>query len=148
MSKSTLLLMAVVLSVGAAPRLPQQPAAPKPVPGGYVLERDAEVAKNEPGTHNGGGETVGYSFFATTPKLALVFRKRALKPGSGIGYHEQKEDEIYYVLSGRGMMTIDGKEFEVKPGDAILTRPGSSHGLKQTGADNLVIMINYEQAVK
>ena len=120
-------------------------AAQKPEPGGYVLERDADVAVTEPGTHNGGGQTVGYSFFKKVPRLGLVFRKRALKPGSGIGYHEQKEDEIYYVLSGRGAMTIDGKTFDVGPGDAILTRPGSSHGLKQTGADDLVIMINYEQ---
>jgi mannose-6-phosphate isomerase-like protein (cupin superfamily) len=123
-------------------------AAQKPAPGGYVLERDSEVAANEPGTHNGGGQTIGYSFFKKVPKLALVFRKRALKPGSGIGYHEQKEDEIYYVLSGHGTMTIDDKPFEVGPGDAILTRPGSSHGLKQKGAEDLVIMINYEQPVK
>jgi mannose-6-phosphate isomerase-like protein (cupin superfamily) len=78
----------------------------------------------------------------------MVFRKRALKPGSGIGYHEQKEDEIYYVLSGRGVMTIDGKSFDVTPGTAVLTRPGSSHGLKQTGPDDLVILINYEQQSK
>lgn len=113
--------------------------------GGYVLERDAEVAVEEPGTHNGGGTTIGYSFFRKAPNLKLVFRKRALKPGSGIGYHLQKEDEIYYVLSGRGEMTIDGKTFEIKPGDAVLTRPGASHGLKQAGAEDLVIMINYEQ---
>jgi mannose-6-phosphate isomerase-like protein (cupin superfamily) len=123
-------------------------AAQKPEPGGYVLERDADIAVTEPGTHNGGGQTVGYSFFKKVPRLALVFRKRALKPGSGIGYHEQKEDEIYYVLSGHGSMTIDGKPFDVGPGDAILTRPGSSHGLKQVGADDLVIMINYEQKVQ
>ena len=116
--------------------------------GGYVLERDAEIAKDEPGTHNGGGMTVGYSFFRTTPNLKLVFRKRALKPGSGIGYHLQKEDEIYYVLSGRGEMNIDGKIFEVKAGDAVLTRPGASHSLKQAGAEDLVIMINYENVVK
>jgi mannose-6-phosphate isomerase-like protein (cupin superfamily) len=119
-----------------------------PTPGGYILERDAEVAATEPGTHNGGGQTVGYSFFKKAPRLALVFRKRALKPGSGIGYHEQKEDEIYYVLSGRGTMTIDGKSFDVEPGTAVLTRPGSSHGLKQTGTQDLVIMINYEQKVQ
>jgi mannose-6-phosphate isomerase-like protein (cupin superfamily) len=117
-------------------------------PGGYVLERDKEVAKNEPGTHNGGGQTIGYSFFGKTPNLKLVFRKRAFKPGSAIGYHLQREDEIYYVLSGRGMMTIDGKEFEIGPGDAVLTRPGSSHGLKQIGSEDLVILINYEQAPK
>ena len=113
--------------------------------GGYVLERDTDVAREEPGTHKGGGRTVGYSFFRNTPNLAMVFRKRALRPGSAIGYHEQKEDEIYYVLSGRGLMTIDGKSLEVHPGTAILTRPGSSHGLKQTGEDDLVILISYLQ---
>ena len=112
--------------------------------GGYIVERDADVAKKEPGTHNGGGETIGYSFFAKTPNLHFVFRKRALKPGSGIGYHEQKEDEVYYVLSGKGVMTLDDKPTEVGPGTAILTRPGSSHGLKQVGNEDLVIMIAYE----
>src|SRR6188472_499129 len=66
-------------------------AAQKPAPGGYILERDAEVATTEPGTHNGGGQTIGYSFFKKAPRLGLVFRKRALKPGSGIGYHEQRK---------------------------------------------------------
>jgi mannose-6-phosphate isomerase-like protein (cupin superfamily) len=140
------------LVLGAAVLLASAPAAisaqQKPVPGGYVLERDKDVAKTEPGTHNGGGQTVGYSFFAKTPRLTLVFRKRAFKPGSAIGYHEQHEDEIYYVLSGRGMMKVDDKDFEVGPGDAVLTRPGSSHGLKQIGTEDLVILINYEQAAK
>jgi mannose-6-phosphate isomerase-like protein (cupin superfamily) len=115
-----------------------------PAPGGYVIETDAEVAKNEPGTHNGGGQTVGYSFFSKVPKLKLVFRKRALKPGSGIGLHVQREDEIYYVLSGTGTMTLDGKTVNVTPGTAVLTRTGSSHSLKQTGSEDLVILINYE----
>ena len=113
-------------------------------PGGYIVEHDRDVAVNEPGTHNGGGETIGYSFFRKAPGLKLVLRKRALKPGSGIGYHLQKEDEIYYVLSGRGVMTVDNKSFDVGPGTAVLTRPGSSHGLRQTGPEDLVIMINYE----
>ena len=121
-------------------------AMQKPPAGGYVIEHDAEVAKNEPGTHNGGGQTVGYSFFRNVPKLGLVFRKRALKPGSGIGLHEQKEDEIYYVLSGTGTMTLDGKTVHVTPGTAILTRTGSSHSLRQTGSEDLVILINYEAA--
>jgi mannose-6-phosphate isomerase-like protein (cupin superfamily) len=41
-------------------------------------------------------------------------------------------------------MQMNGKTFPVKAGDAILTRPGSSHGLKQTGNDDLVIIINYK----
>lgn len=134
----------VALILGTAWTRAAAPEQPTPKPGGYILERDGEVAVNEPGTHKGGGQTVGYSFFKNAPGLDLVFRKRALKPGSGIGYHQQKEDEIYYVLSGRGTMTIDGKRVDIEPGTAVLTRPGSSHGLQQTGAEDLVIMINYE----
>jgi mannose-6-phosphate isomerase-like protein (cupin superfamily) len=115
-------------------------------PGGYFVEQDVVVAASEPGPHAGGGQTVAYSFFKSVPNLKLVFRKRALKPGAGIGYHQQTEDEIYYVLSGRGQMTLDGKAIDVGPGTAILTRTGSSHGLKQLGSDDLVILINYEQA--
>src|SRR6266404_4875942 len=123
-------------------------AAQHAVKGGYIVEHDADVAKKEPGTHNGGGETIGYSFFAKAPKMPFVFRKRALKPGSGVGYHEQKEDEVYYVLSGKGVMTLDDKPVEIGPGDAILTRPGSSHGIKQQGMEDLVMLINYEQPAK
>ena len=141
---ATIIVTAAIVGPSAwFARAAQDPATHQ-VSGGYVLERDAQVAKEEPGTHKGGGTTVGYSFFATVPNLKLVFRKRALKPGSGIGYHLQKEDEIYYVLSGRGEMTIDGKKFDVGPGDAVLTRPGASHELKQVGKEDLVIMINYE----
>ena len=123
-------------------------AVQPPAPGGYIIERDAEIAKNEPGTHNGGGQTVGYSFFRSVPNLKLVFRKRAFKPGSGVGHHVQKEDEIYYVLSGTGTMTLDGKTVDITPGTAVLTRPGSSHSLKQTGTEDLVVLINYEVAGK
>ena len=115
-----------------------------PAPGGIVIEHDADVAKNEPGTHKGGGQTIGYSFFSKVPDMKLVFRKRAFKPGSGVGHHVQKEDEIYYVLSGTGTMVLDGKTVDIKPGTAVLTRPGSSHSLKQTGTDDLVVLINYE----
>ncbi len=136
---SALVLMAL-LAVQAPAPAPAQPA-----PGGYLVEREADIALTERGPHDGPGQTVGYSFFKKA-NLRFVFRKRALKPGSGIGYHLQKDDEIYYVLSGRGIMTIDGKRFEVTPGTAVLTRPGSSHSLMQAGSEDLVIFISYEEA--
>ena len=72
----------------------------------------------------------------------------AVEGGGAVAPHSHHTHEYYYVLSGKGVMTIDGKTFDIGPGDAILTRPGSSHGLKQAGADDLVIMINYEQEPK
>ncbi len=110
----------------------------------YLLERENEIAKIEPGTHNGGGNTTGYSFFSKADSLKMVFRKRVLHSGSAIGYHLQTEDEIYYIISGTGEMQMNGKTFAVKAGDAILTRPGSSHGLKQTGNEDLSIIIAYQ----
>ena len=75
----------------------------------------------------------------------MVFRKRILHPGSAIGYHLQNEDEIYYISKGTGVMKMNGKTFPVKEGDAILTRPGSSHGLAPSGNDDMVVFIMYEQ---
>jgi mannose-6-phosphate isomerase-like protein (cupin superfamily) len=137
-------VVAAVVFMAAGAGLHAIASQPKGAPGGYIVEHDAGVAKNEPGTHNGGGETIGYSFFAKVPNLKLIFRKRALHPGSGIGLHTQTEDEIYYVLSGRGTMTLDGTSVDITPGTAVLTRTGSSHSLKQVGSEDLVILINYE----
>ena len=36
------------------------------------------------------------------------------------------------------------KDIDMTPGTAVLTRPGSSHSLKQTGTEDLVILIAYE----
>lgn len=68
-----------------------------------------------------------------------------LHPGSAIGYHLQKEEEIYYIDSGTGEMQMNGSSFPVKAGDAILTYAGSSHGLKQTGTEDLVVIIHYQK---
>jgi len=110
-----------------------------------VIEHDSTIAKSEPGPHNGGGQSTAYSFFAHAPQLGLVFRKRALHTGAAIGYHRQDEDEIYYVVSGTGVLTLNGVESIVGPGTAILTRPGSSHALRQQGSEDLVIIIAYQQ---
>jgi len=120
------------------------PLAPPQAPS--LIEHDSVVATRQPGPHNGGGETTAYSFFARAPDLHLVFRKRALHRGAAIGYHRQEEDEIYYVLSGTGELTLSGARSVVIPGTAILTRPGSSHGLRQVGSDDLVVIIAYQQS--
>lgn len=109
----------------------------------YILEHEKDIAKNEPAPHNGGGNSTGYYFFSKADGLKKTFRKRVLHNGAAIGYHLQKADEIYYIVSGTGEMEMNGKFFPVNAGDAILTRAGSSHGLKQTGRDDLMIIITY-----
>ena len=122
-------------------------AAGKPtaIEDGYVVERDSEVAKNEPGPHQGLGQSTGYVFFDKVPNLKFSFRKRVLHKGASIGYHLQETDEVYYISGGSGKMTMNGKEFAVNVGDAILTRTGSSHGLVQTGTGDLTIIITFQK---
>ena len=123
-------------------------AAPSPADAlqqSSVIQHDSSVATPQPGPHRGGGPTTAYSFFAQAPNLHLVYRKRALHPGAAIGYHRQAEDEVYYILSGSGELTLNGARSIVGPGTAILTRSGSSHGLRQVGSADLVLIIAYQQ---
>jgi len=119
--------------------------APSPGAQRYLFERDGDVAKNEPGPHDGGGPSTGYSFFEKAPDLKFSFRKRVLHKGAAIGYHLQKTDEVYYITGGQGVMTINGESMPVKPGDAVLTRAGSSHGLVQKGEGDLTIIITFQK---
>ncbi len=131
--------LALFFICGLAVRVPAQTTET----GKYILEQDAQVAKEQPGPHEGGGTTISHSFFDGVKDYKTAFRKRTLKPGSSIGYHLQQEDEIYYILSGHGEMKMNGKTFPVKPGDAILTRPGSSHGLIPAKNNELTLIIVY-----
>lgn len=108
-----------------------------------LIQRDSDIAVSQPAPHEGGGTTTAYPFFADAPEFPIVFRKRALHPGSAIGCHPHDKDEIYYVVSGRGEFTLDGAKHAVGAGAALLTRVGSTHCLKQVGTEDLVIIINY-----
>ncbi len=47
------------------------------------------------------------------------------------------------MLSGRGHYELDGKVQQVHAGDAMLTRPGSTHAIRQDGEEDLVLLIMY-----
>lgn len=121
-------------------------ATPKPEVGnthGSQVIREQDIGRQQPGPHGGAGPTTAYSFFADVSDLPFVMRKRVLHKGAGIGLHPQHKDEIYYIVSGRGLYVLDGKQYEVGPGHALLTRSGSSHALQQTGEEDLVVMLAY-----
>lgn len=141
MNNTTFLILIFLITIGYGAKAQSIDTAK------YILKNDIDVAKKESGTHNGGGETIGFNFFGDAKGLKTVFRKRILKPGSSIGYHLQKEDEIYYIVSGKGTMQMNGETFLVKPGDAILTRPGSSHGIAPNPDNDLEILIVYENTL-
>src|ERR1700761_6284764 len=76
---------------------------------GYILDHEKDIAVEDAGPHNGGGKTTAYPFFNKFKGAKMAFRKRILHPGSSIGYHLQEQQEIYYILDGRGELQMNGK---------------------------------------
>ncbi|KRG65867.1 rhamnogalacturonan acetylesterase [Stenotrophomonas terrae] len=115
-------------------------------PHGSQVIREQDIGRAQPGPHGGAGPTTAYSFFADVSDLPFVMRKRVLHKGAGIGLHPQHKDEIYYIVSGRGLYVLDGRQYEVGAGHALLTRAGSNHALQQSGDEDLVVMLAYPTA--
>ena len=60
--------------------------------------------------------------------------------GVSIGLHlHEKNEEIYYLVSGKGILTYDDKTYEMKAGDISLCTPGHSHAFE--AVDNCVLIV-------
>jgi mannose-6-phosphate isomerase-like protein (cupin superfamily) len=112
----------------------------------FFLKRDADVTRVEPGPHEGTGKTTAYRYFDEVSDARVIFRKRALHKGASIGMHVLTHDEVYYIVSGRGVLTVDDTQREVGPDTAIFMHEGADVGIKQIGDQDLVVIVNYPPA--
>jgi mannose-6-phosphate isomerase-like protein (cupin superfamily) len=109
-----------------------------------VSTRSKNTFKKISKCHDGIGAIIFREVFSKNDfrsKLEFLHETEIL-PNSTIGYHAHEgNEEIYYIISGKGIMVVDSEEREVKAGDAIVTYGGSSHGLINTGDENLKILV-------
>jgi mannose-6-phosphate isomerase-like protein (cupin superfamily) len=64
-----------------------------------------------------------------------------LRPGQTTRTHRHTlTEEIYYVLRGDALMTVDGEQQALGRDDAVLIPPGSWHGITNTGDSDLVFL--------
>ena len=62
-----------------------------------------------------------------------------LEKNCSIGLHKHTgTSEIIYVISGSGIMTTDGIEEVLKPGDVTYCREGHSHTFKNVSDEDLI----------
>lgn len=67
--------------------------------------------------------------------------KISINPGCSIGLHEHvNEEEIFYIIRGKGLAVDNGVKKEIKAGDAILTVGGTSHSVENTGDEPLEML--------
>ena len=68
--------------------------------------------------------------------------EETLPPGCAVTPHRHREiEEIYYILSGSGLMTVGDETRKVEAGDAIYIPRGNRHTLKNAGTDSIKLIL-------
>jgi mannose-6-phosphate isomerase-like protein (cupin superfamily) len=63
-----------------------------------------------------------------------------VRPGESSIPHSLRGSEVYYILSGTGIMHVDGEQAEVGPDTAIYVPPDATQHIQNTGLDDLVFL--------
>lgn len=94
----------------------------------------------EPGLKGGRGTTRVVDIL-TKEEMAgtgRLFGISIIPPGGSIGYHRHTGDfEVYYILSGKARVTLDGEVRVIGPGDMTMCEDGHTHGIENIGDDEL-----------
>lgn len=84
----------------------------------------------------GGASPIQAQHFA----LGLVI----LEPHGGqVPWHNQEQEEVYYIAAGQGEMCLGEERQTLKQGQAVFIPPGVFHQLTNTGAEPLTMMYCY-----
>jgi quercetin dioxygenase-like cupin family protein len=60
------------------------------------------------------------------------------QPGKGPGPHRHPYDEVQFVREGRGLYTVNGRQFEAGAGDILVIKAGEVHSFTALGDAPLV----------
>lgn len=50
-------------------------------------------------------------------------------------------EHAYFMISGRGLATVEGEEFIVEPSDCLYIPPGAKHGIKPIGGQTIRFVV-------
>lgn len=56
-----------------------------------------------------------------------------MEPGGFQHLHSHEPEQMYYILEGEGVMSVNGEKSPVSAGDCIFFPSFAEHGLKNTG---------------
>lgn len=63
-----------------------------------------------------------------------------MAPGGTSPAHRHPHPQIFYVISGRGIVRLDGVEHPLEPGTAVRVLGGELHDFLNTGTEELVML--------
>jgi mannose-6-phosphate isomerase-like protein (cupin superfamily) len=86
----------------------------------------------------------GYEVFFDTPSLELgVYVLVAPDPDD---QEPHDRDEVYVVLEGEGVLTVEGEEQRLGPGDAAFVAAGDDH--RFSGYERIVLFVLFDNTTK
>lgn len=77
-----------------------------------------------------------------TPTSSLTLGVAEIEPDRPDAFrlHRHAQPEVYYILSGEGVVVIDGSEHRVRPGSAVFIPGDLEHGVRNTGPEPLRLL--------
>ncbi len=77
----------------------------------------------------------------TLPKSLRILSFLTLKPGESVGDHSHTDEaEVYHCIRGEGWIRDGKEEVAVAPGDTVVVPAGTTHGIKNMGLEDLVVL--------
>jgi len=108
-----------------------------------IVVTDQDIVCEEVPPHDGTGLSTVFPISAQVPDRRFEFRRRILHKGAAIGRHVLGHDEIYYVLSGEGIVSSDTQTAPLAAGMSAYLYQGAEVGIAQTGEGPLELIIAY-----
>jgi mannose-6-phosphate isomerase-like protein (cupin superfamily) len=115
-----------------------EPAGRKPA----LVEKMLRVPWQEYPGHFGGALSKALVDRGNTGSERIDFRISRYAPNAYVQEHVHKvQEQIYYVLEGNGVLTLDDTEHLMGPHDYVYVPPGVRHSFTNSGLVGLVFLV-------
>jgi len=109
---------------------------------GAFVETMARVLWQEYPGHFGGALSKALVDPANSGSRRMDFRISRYAPGAYVAEHVHKvQEQVYYVLEGEGVLTLDDERHLMRPHDYVYVPPGVRHSFTNTGLAGLVFIV-------
>jgi mannose-6-phosphate isomerase-like protein (cupin superfamily) len=107
-----------------------------------LLEKMAHMPWKEYPGHFGGALSKELAGPETTGSSRVDFRISRYAPMAYVQEHvHQVQEQVYYVLEGEGILTLDDTRNLMRPHDYVYVPPGVRHSFTNTGTQGLVFLV-------
>ncbi len=110
--------------------------------GTAFLEQMAKVPWQEFPGHFGGALSKALVGPENSGSARIDFRISRYAPAAYVAEHVHKvQEQIYYVLEGEGVLTLNSDSHLMRPHDYVYVPPGVRHSFTNTGVAGLVFLV-------